>query len=61
VLRHSFASHQLRAGMDLEQLRAVLGHRNLTTTLRYLHLVDDSESPGYDPRISPLQRLRPPQ
>lgn len=58
VLRHSFASHHLRAGMDLARLRAVLGHRNLTTTLRYLHLVEDGESSHYDPRVSPLQSLR---
>lgn len=57
VLRHSFASHQLRAGMDIERLRAALGHRNLTTTLRYLHLVEGAESAHYDPRVSPLQSL----
>ena len=57
VLRHSFASHQLAAGMSLQRLRAVLGHKNLTTTLRYLHLVTDAEPATYDPRVSPLARL----
>jgi|GEM_PF-1255065 len=57
VLRHSFASHQLAAGMSLQRLRAVLGHKNLTTTLRYLHLVADAEPLTYDPRVSPLARL----
>jgi len=57
VLRHSFASHQLASGMSLQRLRAVLGHKNLTTTLRYLHLVADAEPRTYDPRVSPLARL----
>ncbi len=57
VLRHSFASHQLAAGMSLQRLREVLGHKNLTTTLRYLHLVVDGEPRDYDPRVSPLARL----
>ena len=32
-------------------------HRNLTTTLRYLHLVEDTVPDHYDPRVSPLQSL----
>lgn len=54
VLRHSFASHQLAAGMDLKRLQSVLGHKNLATTLRYLHLVTDTAPQSYDPRVSPL-------
>lgn len=56
VLRHSFASHQLMAGMDLEKLKYVLGHKNLTTTIRYLHLVT-GESRIYNPDISTLDSL----
>ncbi|MHA1279511.1 MAG: tyrosine-type recombinase/integrase [Candidatus Helarchaeota archaeon] len=40
-LRHTFATKYLRNGGQLEQLRLVLGHRDISTTQRYLSLTTD--------------------
>lgn len=38
-LRHAYATHQLAAGMPLHQLKEMLGHSDLHSTMRYLHWV----------------------
>lgn len=38
-LRHAYATHQLAAGMPITKLQHQMGHKDIHTTLRYVHWI----------------------
>jgi integrase len=45
TLRHTYATKMLKAGMTLNDVRVLLGHSSIQTTLRYGHLEASDASP----------------
>jgi integrase len=56
ALRVAYATHQLEAGLPVHRLQRLLGHRDLHSTLRYVHwLPDTREGSGTHDLIAQLE------
>ncbi|WP_084645210.1 phage integrase [Oceanobacter kriegii] len=54
ALRHSFASHFIMNGGNVVTLQRILGHANITVTMRYAHLSPDHLREAIE--LNPLQK-----
>ena len=56
TLRHTFATELLNAGMRLECLQVLLGHRSIEETRRYARLTDKTREEEYFKAMSRIER-----
>jgi len=55
-LRHTFATQLLNAGVTLEVLKELMGHRSIQNTLKYTQLYEVTKRQQYDNAMTRVER-----
>jgi integron integrase len=58
VLRHCFATHLYESGVDIETIRQLMGHKDIETTMIYIHVAGASKVTSPADRILERRIIR---
>jgi len=59
ILRHTFASRLVMAGLDLRTVQELMGHKSILMTMRYAHLSPDHKRAAMETLESRLSSKSP--
>jgi site-specific recombinase XerD len=59
TLRHTFATHLLEDGLDILNVKELLGHEDIETTLIYLHIAQTESKKPFSPLDTLFAQCRP--
>lgn len=57
TVRHSFATHMLDNGADIQLIQEILGHKSILQTMKYLHLTDKRMKQAVNPYDAMMAQL----
>lgn len=59
TLRHTFATHLLEDGLDIMNVKELLGHERIETTMEYLHVVQTRQRVPFSPLDTLFEQCAP--